>query len=84
MQKPSAAMWQEKIGKDTFSLGRFTAMGTAKIIGKNKGVVISTSFGVLPMVTGLQFSACPGCAQREAKQCEFASFCPVLAAKLGR
>ena len=77
-------MWQEKISKDTFSFNRFTAMGTAKVLGENKGVLMSTSFGVLPMVTGLDFSACSGCARRGAKQCQYASFCPVLAAKLER
>jgi hypothetical protein len=77
-------MWQEKISKDTFFFGKFTAMGTAKIIGKNKGVVMATSFGILPMVTGLDFSACSGCTQRKCKQCEYASFCPVMAANLGR
>jgi hypothetical protein len=73
-------MWQEEINKDTFSFGKFTAMGTAKIIGKEKGVVMATSFGVLPMVFGLDFSACRGCIQRGYKKCGYAPFCPVLAA----
>jgi hypothetical protein len=77
-------MCQEKISKDTFSFGKFTAMGTSKIIGKDKGVLMATSFGVLPMVMGLDFAACPGCIQRGYKQCEYASFCPVLAANLAR
>jgi hypothetical protein len=73
-------MWQEKISKDTVSFGRSTAMGTAKIIGKNNGVLMATSFGILPMVVGLDFSACPGCIQRGSQPCEYSSFCPVLAA----
>ena len=71
-------MCQETINMDTFS--KFAAMGTAKIIGKDKGVVMATSFGILPMVMGLDFAACPGCIQRGYKQCGYASFCPVLAA----
>jgi hypothetical protein len=77
-------MWQKKLSKDTSSFGTFTPMGAAKIIGKNKGVVMATSFGVLPMVMGLEFSACTGCIQRENKRCAHGSFCPELAASLPR
>jgi len=55
-------------------------MGTANIIGKDKGVLIATSVGVLPLVMALDFAACPGCIQRGCRQCEYASSCPVLAA----
>ena len=75
-------MWQKKLSKDKSSFGTFTPTGTARIIGKNKGVVMATSFGVLPMVMGLEFSACTGCIRRENKQCGDASFCPELAAGL--
>jgi hypothetical protein len=34
-------MWQEKISKHTLSSGKFTAMGTANIIGKDKGTVMA-------------------------------------------
>jgi hypothetical protein len=77
-------MWQEKISRDRLSFGKFTAMGTAKVIGKNKGVIMATSFGVLPMVMGLDFSACAGCIRRGFKPCGYASFCPLLAANLPR
>jgi hypothetical protein len=49
-------MWPEEISKDTLSFGKFTAIGTAKIIGKNKGVVMATSLSVLPLVIGLDFA----------------------------
>jgi hypothetical protein len=83
-QKRKVVMWQKKLGKDTASFGAFTPMGTARIIGENKGIVMATSFAVLPMVTGLEFSACTGCIQRENKQCAQASFCPELAASWPR
>jgi hypothetical protein len=73
-------MWQKKFNKDPSSFGKFTPMGTARIIGKNKGVVMATSFAVLPMVAGLEFSACAGCNQSGNKQCAYASFCPELGA----
>ena len=72
---------QEKISKDTLSFGQFTANGTANIIGKHKGVVMGTNFAIVPMVMALDFAACPGCIQRGYKRCQYASFCPVLAAK---
>jgi hypothetical protein len=75
-------MWQKKLRKDTSSFGTFTPMGTARIIGENKGVVMGASFSVLPMVMGLEFSACTGCPQRENKQCAHASFCPELAGSM--
>jgi len=71
-------MWPKTISKDIFSFGKFAATGTARLIRKDKGVVMATSFGVLPMVMGLDFAACPGCIQRGHKQCEYALFCPVL------
>ena len=77
-------MRQGKISKDTLSFGEFTAAGTANIIGKNKGVVMATHFGVVPMVVALDFAACPGCIQRGYKDCQDSPFCPVLAAKLAR
>jgi hypothetical protein len=40
-------MQQEKISKDTLSFGKFAADGTANMIGKDKGVVMATNFGVL-------------------------------------
>jgi len=75
-------MWQKKLTKDKSSFGTFTAMGTARIIGENKGVVLATGFAVLPMVMGLEFSACTGCLQRGNKPCGQASFCPELADSL--
>jgi hypothetical protein len=75
-------MRHERIIQDRLPFGKFTAAGTAKIIGKNKGVAMATSFGVLPMVMGLDFSACAGCIQRGCKHHENASFCPLLAANL--
>jgi hypothetical protein len=77
-------MWQKKLSKDTSSFDTFIPTGTARIIGKNKGVVMATSFAVLPMVIGLEFSACAGCVRPGNKQCGYASFCPELAASLPR
>jgi hypothetical protein len=79
--KRNIVMRRQEISKDTLPFGQFTANGTANIIGKDKGVVMATSFGVLPMVMALDFAACPGCIQRGYKRCQYASFCPVLAAK---
>ena len=69
---------------DRLSFGKFAANGTANIIGKDKGVVMATYFGVVPMVMALDFAACPGCIQRGYMHCQSAPFCPVLAAKLTR
>jgi hypothetical protein len=74
-------MQQEKISKDTLSFGKFAADGTANMIGNDKGVVMATNFTIVPMVMALDFAACPGCIQRGYKRCQYASFCPVLAAK---
>jgi hypothetical protein len=82
--KRNIVLPEEKISKHTLSFARFTANGTANIIGKDKGVVMATNFAVVPMVMALDFAACPGCTQRGYKRCQYASFCPVLAAKLTR
>jgi hypothetical protein len=77
-------MPQEKTIKDKLSFGKFTANGTANVLGKDKGVVIATNFATVPMVMALDFAACAGCIQRGYKHCQNALFCPVLAAKLTR
>ena len=57
-------MRQGRISRDTLSFGEFTAVGIANIIGKDKGVVIATNFGVVPMVMALDFAACSVCIQQ--------------------